>query len=58
MHVLYLVLKIAVQTAIVVFVPGGGIIVILNLYRKYRASKNKLAASGTATPQPAVSPNN
>jgi len=49
MHVLYLVLKIAVQAAIVVFVPGGGIIVILNLYRKYRASKNKLA---TNAPQP------
>lgn len=51
MHVVVLAIKVLAQVAFAAFVPGGGVIVALNLYRKYRARR---ATAGAA---PAVATN-
>ncbi|HTM68828.1 MAG TPA: hypothetical protein VL426_06050 [Candidatus Binatia bacterium] len=53
MHVLFLAFKVLAQAAFAAFVPGGGIIVALNLYRKYRAKQAKQPPPPQTPPRPA-----
>lgn len=58
MHVVFMVFKVAAQAAFAAFVPGGGIIVALNLYRKYRARQAKKLADNAARPATETPPAN
>lgn len=55
MHFVFIAIKVLAQAAFAAFVPGGGVLVALNLYRKYRAKQAKtrqaqaLAAQATVT---------
>ncbi|HTK05524.1 MAG TPA: hypothetical protein VL500_08100 [Candidatus Eisenbacteria bacterium] len=52
MHVLFLAFKVLAQAAFAAFVPGGGIIVALNLYRKYKKARKAKLAANAPPPEP------